>query len=324
MTWRKREKQLDSELQFHFDQLVADYVRQGMTEAQARRKARQEFGGMEQVKEDCRDVRRTLWLDSTLQDVRFALRTMRKNRSLTITVIATLALGIGANTTIFSVVNRVLLRPLPYARPDSLITLYETTPQLPRMSAAYLNYLDWRKLNSTCVDLAALRWSDFNLTGTGDPERLHGRLVSASTFAVLGIPPLIGRTFTSDDDHLGGKPVVMISESLWRRRFGADAGVVGRTLRLNVTDYTVIGVLPAKFEFPWGYGPATTDVAIPLGQATDHRCWIVCSILASLSSAASRPEQAWKPRVPTLRASRMPWRKNIRRRTKDTASRSLR
>src|ERR1700733_8889876 len=114
MSWRKREKRLDSELRFHFDQLVAGYVLQGMTEAQALRKARQEFGGMEQVKEDCRDARGTLWLDSTLQDIRFSLRTMRKNAALSLTVIGTLALGIGVNTAIFVVVNGVLLRGLPY------------------------------------------------------------------------------------------------------------------------------------------------------------------------------------------------------------------
>jgi predicted permease len=259
------EKQLDSELRFHFDQLVADYMRQGMTEAEARRKARQEFGGMEQVKEECRDARRTLWLDSTLQDIRFSLRTMRKNAALTITVIATLALGIGVNTAIFSVVNSVLLRGLPYAQPNRLITLFETMPQMPQSSAAYLNYLDWRKLNSTCEDLGALRWNDFNLTGSGDPERLHGRIVSASAFAILGVAPIIGRTFIPDEDRAGGKPVALISESLWRRRFGADAGILGRTLTLNGADYTVIGVLPARFQFP--FGSSNEDVAVPLGQA---------------------------------------------------------
>ena len=264
---RRNEKQLDSELRFHFDQLVADYVRQGMTEPEARRKANQEFGGIEQVKEECRDARRTLWLDSTLQDIRFSLRTVRKNVALTITVIATLALGIGANTAIFSVVNGVLLRGLPYAQPNRLIALFESMPQLPQASAAYLNYLDWRRLNNTCVDLGALRWNDFNLTGAGDPERLHGRMVSASAFSVLGVAPLVGRTFTADEDRPGGKPVAVISESLWRRRFGADTGVLGRTLTLNGAVYTVIGVLPASFQFPFAFASFAEDVAVPLGQA---------------------------------------------------------
>jgi predicted permease len=263
------ERKLDAELRFHFDQLVADYVRQGMTRGEALRKARQEFGGMEQVKEECRDARPTLWLDSICQDLRFALRTMRKNSALTATVIATLALGIGVNTALFSVVNAVLLRPLAYAQPDRLITLFETTPQLPKASAAYLNYLDWRRLNSTCDDLAALRWKGFNLTGSGDPERLHGRMVSASTFPILGVAPLIGRTFTAEDDRVGGKPVALISESLWRRRFGADKGVIGRALTLDGSSYIVVGVLPGTFQFPFRFGSASEDVAVPLGQSTD-------------------------------------------------------
>jgi predicted permease len=267
---RKNEKRLASELQFHLDQLVADYVRLGMSEAEARRKARQEFGGLEQVKEECRDARETLWLDTTLQDIRFSLRTMRKNAALTITVIATLALGIGVNTAIFSVVNSVMLRPLPYQQPDRLVTLFETMPQVPQASAAYLNYLDWRRLNNTCEDLSALRWSDFNLTGSGDPERLHGRMVSASAFSILGVAPLIGRIFAPDEDRAGGKPVVLISESLWRGRFNADKGILGRTLTLNGSAYTVIGVLPGTFQFPFRFRPSAEDIAVPLGQtATD-------------------------------------------------------
>jgi predicted permease len=263
------ERKLDAELRFHFDQLVADYIRQGMTQGEALRRARKEFGGMEQVKEECRDARRTLWLDSIWQDLRFALRTMRKNAALTTTVIATLALGIGVNTALFSVVNAVLLRPLAYAQPDRLITLFETTAQLPKASAAYPNYLDWRRLNSTCEDLAALRWIDFSLTGSGDPERLHGRMVSASAFSILGIAPLIGRTFTADEDRVGAKPVALIGESLWRRRFGGDTGILGRTLTLNGSAYTVIGVLPGAFQFPFLFGPVIEDVAVPAGQATD-------------------------------------------------------
>jgi predicted permease len=262
-----KERELDRELQFHFDQLVADYVRQGLTEAQARRKARHEFGGMDQVKEDCRDARRTLWLDSTLQDIRFSLRSMRKNAALTLTVIATLALGIGVNTAIFSVVNGVLLRGLQYAQPNRLITLFETMPQLPQASAAYLNYLDWRRLNTTCQDIGALRWSDFNLTRSGDRERLHGRMISASLLPLLGAAPLLGRTFTPDEDRAGSKPVALISESLWRRRFNSDRGILRRTLTLSGTPYTVVGVLPASFQFPFHFGPAGDDVAVPIGQA---------------------------------------------------------
>lgn len=259
---------LDRELRFHIDQLTAKYMQQGMSEFEARRRARQEFGGLEQVKEECRDARPTLWLDSTLQDIRFALRTMRRNPALTVAVIGTLALGIGANTAIFTVVNGVLLRPLPYAQPDRLVTLFETMPQLPRASAAYLNFLDWRKFNHSFEGLAALRWSDFNLTGSGDPVHLRGRMISADTLSVLGVSPLIGRTFTPEEDRPGGRPVALISGLLWRKRFGADPRILGRALTLNGTAYTVVGVLPAGFQFPFRFGPAAEDIAVPLGQSS--------------------------------------------------------
>jgi len=265
-----KEERLDRELQFHIDQLVAQYIQQGLPEPEARRRARREFGGLEQIKEECRDVRRTLWIDSTLQDIRFALRTLRRNPALAVAVIGTLALGIGANTAVFTVVNGVLLRPLPYAQPHRLVTLFETMPQLPQASAAYLNYLDWRKLNSTCEGMAALRWHDFNLTGSGAPENLRGRMISAGTLAVLGTAPLIGRAFTPDEDRPGARPVALLSEAFWRRRFGADPGILGRVLTLNGIPYTVVGVLPAGFQFPFQFGPTADDVAVPLGQsATD-------------------------------------------------------
>jgi predicted permease len=263
------ERQLDSELRFHFDQLVAEYVRQGISEAQARRKARQEFGGIEQVKEECRDARGTLWLDSTLQDIRFSLRTLRKSPALAIAVVGTLALGIGANTAIFSVLNGVLLRSLPYPDADRLIALSEGTKEASLMSAAYLNYLDWRKLTRTCEDLGAIRYGGFTLTGSREPERLWGRLASASMFSILRVNPILGRTFRPEEDVPGGNPVVLISESLWTRRFSRDTRILGRTITLNGTAYTVVGVLPSSFQFPIHFFDLPDDVAVPLGQDTD-------------------------------------------------------
>ncbi|HEX5226222.1 MAG TPA: ABC transporter permease [Bryobacteraceae bacterium] len=259
---------VDRELRFHIDQLTAKYIAQGMSEREARSKARREFGGVQQLKEECRDTRPTRWIDSTLQDLRFALRTLRRNPALAFTVIVTLALGIGANTSIFSVINGVLLRPLPYSQPDRLVTFFETTPQLARMSAAYLNYVDWRRMNRTCEELAALMWRDFNLTGDGRPERLHGRMIS--TFTVLGIQPLLGRGFTQEEDRIGGRAVVAISESLWRRRFGGDPGILGRALTLNGSRYTVVAVLPSGFEFPYLLNSFTEDVAVPLAQVANE------------------------------------------------------
>ncbi len=263
------EKKLDAELRYHFDRLVADYVRQGMSEAQARRKARQQFGGIDQVKEDCRDVRATLWIESTFQDIRFALRTLRKPPALAIAVICTLALGIGANTAIFSVLNAVLLRALPYPDADRLVALSEGSKEASLLSAAYLNYLDWRRLTRTCEDLGAMRYSAFTLTGSHNPERLWGRLASASLFSTLRVAPILGRTFRPEEDAPGGNRVAVISESLWIRRFSRDATILGRTITLNGAAYTVVGVLPSSFQFPNHLIDLPDDIAVPLGQDTE-------------------------------------------------------
>jgi len=262
------ERRLDRELEFHLDQLRAKYVAQGMTEAEARRRARLEFGGVEQLKEECRDTRPTLWVDSTLQDIRFALRTMRKNPVLTITIVATLALGIGANTAIFSVLNAVLLRSLPYPDADRLVALSQGTKELPHISASYPNYLDWRKLTRTCEDLGAAGYASFLLTGPGQPERLLGRYASASIFSVLRVTPVLGRGFRPEEDSPGGRAVAMISESLWTRRFSRDPALIGQSIRLNGTAHTVVGVLPSGFQFP-GIGNFETDIVTPLGQVDD-------------------------------------------------------
>jgi predicted permease len=260
------EKRLNRELQFHLDQLTAKYIQQGMSEEEARRRARSEFGGLEQVKEECRDARPALWLDSTLQDIRFALRTMRRNPALTIAVIGTLALGIGANTAIFGVLNAVLIRSLPYPDSTRLVAVREGAKDASLVSAAYLNYLDWRRLTRTCEDLGAMRYSAYTLTGSGDAERLWGREASASLFSVLHITPILGRTFRAEEDAPGSKPVVLISESLWKRRFSGDPAILGRTLTLSGTAYTVVGVLPAGFQFPIHFLDVGDDIVVPLGQ----------------------------------------------------------
>src|SRR5215831_6534524 len=192
---QKTERQLDSELRFHLEQLAEDYVRSGMDPEQARRRARIEFGGMEGIKEDCRESRGVHVLETLLQDARYSLRTMRKNPGFTLVAVLTLMLGIGANTAIFSVVNGVLLNPLPFPQPEQLVALYQRNTQFTEASIPYPNYLDWRRENRSFSDLAAYRHDDFNLTGMGEPERLKGEMVSASFFPLLGVKPLLGRTF---------------------------------------------------------------------------------------------------------------------------------
>ncbi len=202
----------------------------------------------------------TLW-----QDLRFAVRMLAKNWSVTAIIIVVLALGIGANTAIFSVVNAALLRPLPYAEPDRLVRLSEDSPQVPQMSISYPNFLDWREQNKVFSGIAALQFRSLNLTGKDEPERLAGRAVSAELFDVLGVKLAQGRSFVPDEDRPGANPVCIISNDLWQRRFGADPALVGKQITLSGASYTVIGVLPAGYA----YG-TPTDVFVPIGLRADE------------------------------------------------------
>ncbi len=202
----------------------------------------------------------TLW-----QDIRFAVRMLAKNWSVSAIIVVVLALGIGANTAIFSVVNAALLRPLPYADPDKLVRLSEDSPQVPQMSISYPNFLDWREQNKVFSGIAAMQFRSLNLTGKDEPERLAGRAVSAELFDVLGVKPALGRSFATEEDGPGANPVCIISDGLWQRRFGSDPALVGKQITLSGASYTVIGVLPASYA----YG-TPTDVFVPIGLRADE------------------------------------------------------
>ncbi|HEV2827747.1 MAG TPA: ABC transporter permease [Pyrinomonadaceae bacterium] len=202
----------------------------------------------------------TLW-----QDIRFAVRMLTKNWSVTVIIVVVLALGIGANTAIFSVVNAALLRPLPYADPDRLVRLSEDSPNVPGMSISYPNLLDWREQNQVFSGIAGMQFRSLNLTGNDEPERLPGRAVSAELFDVLGVKVAQGRSFLPEEDRPGANPVCIISNALWQRRFGSDPALVGKQITLSGTSYTVIGVLPASYA----YG-TPTDVFVPLGLRADE------------------------------------------------------
>src|SRR5215211_5135963 len=192
------------------------------------------------------------WLADLLHDLRYAVRLQRKNPGFTIVAVIALALGIGANTAIFSVVNTVLLRPLPYKDPEGLVMVWEdaTKQGYPRETPAAANFVDWRDQNQVFEGMAAISDESFNLTGAGDPERLEGRRVSANLFPLLGVDPQIGRVFSVSEDQSGSQRVVLLSYRLWHRRFGGDPGIVGKSLTLNGEIYTVVGVMPARFQFP--------------------------------------------------------------------------
>jgi len=205
-------------------------------------------------------------MESLLQDVRYALRMLRKSPAFAVVAVITLALGIGANTAIFSVVNGVLLSPLPYSQPDQLVALYQRTPNFAEASIPYPNFLDWQRENRSFSTIAAYRHDDFNLTGWGEPQRLKGEMVSASFFSMLGVRPVVGRTFMESEDVPGGGPVALISENLWRQKFSSDPQAIGKPLDLNDKLYTVVGVIPASFHYHNENFGQDKDVYVPIGQ----------------------------------------------------------
>ena len=198
-------------------------------------------------------------------DLTFALRLFRKSPAFTAIAILTLALGIGANATLFSVVQGVLLNPLPYPHSGQLTAIYASTPGVDRGPIVYLNFLDWQHDTRTFSSMAAYRNQDYNLTGAAQAERVTGYMISADFFSTLGVPPVLGRTFLFDDDRVGALPVVILGGGLWARKFGSSPDVIGQALILNGVSYTIVGVVPAGFTF---YG-RDRDVYTPIGQWND-------------------------------------------------------
>ena len=202
----------------------------------------------------------TLW-----QDIHYALRMLRKSPGFTAVAVLTLALGIGANTALFSVVNGVLLNPLAYPHPGRLVALYGKTPGFDHAPIAYLNFLDFQRDTRTFSSVAMYRYQDYNFIGTGPAERLSGFMISADFFQTLGVAPVLGRDFGPADDHVGAAPVVILGGGFWKRRFGSSPAILGKAITLNGTSYTIIGVIPPSFTF---YGPQR-DVYTPIGQWND-------------------------------------------------------
>ncbi len=207
-------------------------------------------------------------MGTLLQDLRYGLRMLAKSPGFTAVAVLTLALGIGANTALFSVVNGVLLNPLPYWQPDRLVALYSRDANFTQSSISYPNFLDWVRDNRSFSALAAYREDDFNLTGMGEPERVPVEMISASFFPVLGVRPVVGRTFLPEEDQVGAAPVVLISGGFWKRKFGGTPDAVGKTLTLNGVAYTIAGVIPEDFHYR-GNNFHRSDVYTPIGQWND-------------------------------------------------------
>src|ERR671920_1791215 len=259
------DRDLAEELDAYLELLVEAKIAAGLKPEEARRAALIELGGMDQVKERVREVRVGHFISTLWQDLRYAVRMLLKKPGFTLVALTALALGIGANTAIFSVVNGVLLRPLPYRTADRLVFLSEWSQQVPNMSVSYPNFLDWQAQTTSFDALAAFRSNGFVLTGAGEPERLTAREVTQQFFPALGVAPALGRDFLPEEDRAGGSKTVLLSHGLWQRRFGGDPSVLGRGLMLNNESYTVVGVLPQTFEWQ-----APVDIFVPLGLRADR------------------------------------------------------
>jgi len=301
--FRKRqvEQEMDEELRGYLDAAVEEKVRSGMSRKEALRAARVEMGSVEAVKEEIRSAGWESTLEAFFQDLRYGVRQLRRSPGFTAVAAITLALGIGANTAIFSVVNAVLLRPLPYERPNQLVQVWETnlkskTSQGP---AAYPNFLDWRAQNHAFQSVAAYNWATFTLRGSKEPIHVEGLIVSADLFSVLGVKPALGRAFLPEEDR-PGHYVVVLSHKLWEGRFGSDPGVLGRSVRLDRMSFVVVGVMPAGFEFPIQAKPVEIWVSRGFNSQVPNRDSHYFGVLARLRPQV-RLEQA-KAEMATIAA----------------------
>ncbi len=247
----RMENEMDAELRFHMEAYAEDLARGGVAHEEAMRRARIEFGGIEQTKEECRDMRRVNWIEDLVQDVQYAARMLSKSPGFTIVAILTLALGIGANTALFSVVNAVLLKPLPFRNPGKVVALWETETAPGSFPLTGEDYLDWRAQNSTFEDMSLYSWqSSYNVSEKDGTEGASVVRTQANFFSLLGAQAQIGRTFATGEDQNGGSHVAVLSDGFWKKHFGAQVDIVGKPLELNGENYAVIGVMPAWCRVP--------------------------------------------------------------------------
>jgi hypothetical protein len=239
------ENEMDAELRFHVDAYAEDLVRRGVSADEAMRRAHMEFGGIQNTKENCRDARGANIIESFSQDLRYGARSMRRSPGFTAVAVIALALGIGANAAVFSVVNAVLLRPLAYKDSERLVTILHRGND----PVAAANYFDWRDQSRSFETMAAADFWTPNLTGTDPPEHLWGLLVTQNTFPMLGVEPLMGRWFAAGEDLKDAEHEVLLSARLWKRRFNGDPEILGKTITLNGEAYAIVGVMPEGFKF---------------------------------------------------------------------------
>ncbi|HUI74300.1 MAG TPA: ABC transporter permease [Candidatus Acidoferrum sp.] len=262
----RTEREMDAELRFHIEERAEVLERDGVSREEAFRRARIEFGGIERAKEECRDARGANVLESFVQDLRFGFRMLRKSPAFTAVAVLTLALGIGANTAIFSIVDAVLLRSLAYPHPNQLVLMFAVPLKEPEALSgiSYRDFTEYRKQNRVFSEMAGNAFHDLTLTGTGEPSIVNTGDVTPEIFPLLDAKPLLGRILLPEDGKPGAAPVAVLSENLWRSRFGSSPALIGQSITLDMRTFTVVGILPASFRYPDGAPPQ--DVWIPIAQ----------------------------------------------------------
>lgn len=294
---QRRDGELAAEIESNLALHVDENIRAGMTPAEARRQALIKFGGVESAKENYRERRGIPFLETVLQDIRFALRMLRKSPGFAIVAVLTLALGIGANTAIFSFIDAWVIQPLPYPRPERLIVLQSHNLKKGWTSdsvTSTADFLDFQKATTSFSQIAAWASWDFNLTGNGPPALVEGARVSGNFFDTLGVRAMLGRTFTPDEDRPGAPRVAIISEGLWRGRYASDPRIIGRRIQISGESYAIVGVMGAKFQFPLlGISNIWTPIALTEQERADrNRAWFLSfgRLKGGVSQAAAAAE----------------------------------
>jgi putative ABC transport system permease protein len=282
---RQMDRDLDDEIASHLAEAEEEYIQQGLSPEDAHWAALRSFGGVTQTKEIHRQVRSFMWLDNLRRDLSYALRTLWRSPGFTMVAVFTLALGIGANATIFSVVNAVLLEPLPYADPARLVALKETRPLAGGTTGQRVNvpvlsgtFFDWRKQAPSLEQVAAVVPFDLTYAGGAEPEQIGAAAVSANFFPMLGVAPILGRTFQPDEERPNAGGVVLLSHGFWQRRFAGDPAAIGQALTLDGRPFTILGVMPPSFE---GAGSAG------LTRNTARELWIPLTLVEAGSRTAN-------------------------------------
>ena len=261
----RREKELNEEIASHLQMAARDHEARGESRAGADAAARRELGNAGVIQEVTHDQWAWTWLENLLQDLRYGARTLRKSPGFAAVAILTLALGIGVNTALFSVVNGVLLNPLPYPQPNQLVELWWDRTPGQHSSVPYLNFLDWQKESTAFSAVGAYLQDNVIVTGAGEPERVDGVKISANFFDLLGVKPLLGRSFRPEEDQVGAGPVALIGDGLWKSKFGSSADVLSKSITVDGTSYRIVGVVPEKSPIY-----TTADVFTPLGQFNEE------------------------------------------------------